>query len=299
MSEVARPLPASPPPPRLVFVTGLSGAGRSLALKALEDLGFLAVDNLPLALLGGLAESEAAAARDLAVGVDVRTRDFGVGPVLEGIDRLRRDKALDARLLFLDSSDEELCRRFTETRRPHPMSGDRPVMDGIARERRLLEGLRRRADLVIDTTDLEPAGLRRLLGGHFGDRAQRRMTLFVVSFSYRSGVPREADLVFDVRFLRNPHYESALRPLTGRDRAVGAFIAADPAFSAFFEKLTGLFELLLPGYAREGKSYLTIAIGCTGGRHRSVFTAERLAAWLRETGHGVDLLHRDADKARR
>lgn len=281
--------------PRLVLVTGMSGAGRSLALKALEDTGFIAIDNMPLAFLGSLAARERETSRDVAVGVDVRTRDFGVGSLLDGMDRLRADNAIRTSLLFLDSSDEVLRRRFTESRRPHPLAGDRPVMDGIARERHLLAGLRDRADLMIDTTDLEPAGLRRILAGHFGPGADRRMTIFATSFSYRHGIPRDADLVFDVRFLANPHYESALRPLTGRDEKVGSYIESSEGFPLFFDRLTALFETLIPGFEREGKSYLTIAIGCTGGRHRSVFVCERLAAWLRERGYGVDLSHRDVD----
>jgi UPF0042 nucleotide-binding protein len=284
--------------PRLVLVTGMSGAGRSSALKVFEDMGFEAVDNMPLALLGALAAG-GTPPRSIAVGVDVRTRNFGVEPILDGMDRLIADGGFDASLVFLDSSDEVLRRRFTETRRPHPLAGDRPVADGINHERRLLGDLRERADLVVDTTDLSPAELRRLLTGHFTPTDDAGMTIFVTSFSYRHGIPREADLVFDVRFLANPHYDPALKPLTGLDADCGAFIARDPSWTPFFDALTGLLDVLLPGYGREGKSCLTIAVGCTGGRHRSVFVADRLALWLRDRSAKVDVIHRDVDKLAR
>lgn len=289
---------APPPRPRLVLVTGMSGAGRSSALKMFEDIGFEAVDNMPLGLVGSLAAT-GGSLHDIAVGVDVRTRDFGVAPVLDGMDRLIAEGGFDARLLFLDSSDEVLRRRFTETRRPHPLAHDRPVEDGIAQERRMLAGLRERADLVVDTTDLAPAELRRQLVGHFTPSDSAGLTIFVTSFSYRHGIPREADLVFDVRFLANPHYVAALKPLTGLDPECAAFIADDASFAPFFEALTGLFAVLLPGYRREGKTYLTVAVGCTGGRHRSVCVAARLAAWLADGGHTVDVIHRDVDKVGR
>ncbi len=281
--------------PRLVLVTGMSGAGRSSALKVFEDMGFEAVDNMPLALLGALVAG-GATARSIAVGVDVRTRNFGVEPLLDGMDRLIADGGFDASLVFLDSSDEVLRRRFTETRRPHPLAGDRPVADGIAHERRMLADVRERADLVVDTTDLSPADLRRLLTGHFTPTDDTGMTIFVTSFSYRHGIPREADLVFDVRFLANPHYDPVLKSLTGMDADCGAFITRDAAWTPFFGALTGLLDVLLPGYAREGKSCLTIAIGCTGGRHRSVFVADQLTKWLRGRGCKVDAIHRDVDK---
>lgn len=285
----------SEPRPRLVLVTGMSGAGRSSALKVFEDMGFEAVDNMPLALLGSLAAG-GATARSIAVGVDVRTRNFGVEPILSSMDRLIADGGFDASLVFLDSSDEVLRRRFTETRRPHPLAGDRPVADGINHERQMLADVRERADLVVDTTDLSPADLRRLLTGHFTPTDDAGMAIFVTSFSYRHGIPREADLVFDVRFLANPHYDPVLKPLTGMDAACGAFIARDPSWTPFFDALTGLLDVLLPGYGREGKSCLTIAVGCTGGRHRSVFVADRLALWLRDRGAKVDVIHRDVDK---
>ncbi|MBF0306177.1 MAG: RNase adapter RapZ [Alphaproteobacteria bacterium] len=281
---------------RLVIVTGMSGAGRTLALKALEDLGYEAVDNLPLSLLSSLVRPGDGMSRPLAVGVDVRTRDFGAAPVLDTLDRLVAESDLDVRLLFVDCDDEVLGRRYTENRRRHPLAADRPLIDGIRHERALLAPLLARADVVLDTTALPPGELKRQVEGHFALDAGQGLTVFVTSFGYRRGVPREADLVFDVRFLNNPHYDPLLRPLTGRDRAVAEHVAADPDFAHFFGGLTSLLSPLLPRYAAEGKSYLTIAVGCTGGRHRSVAVAERLAAWLRDSGRRVDVRHRDLEE---
>jgi UPF0042 nucleotide-binding protein len=296
---VDRPLAAAQKGPvssRLLVVTGMSGAGRSTALKALEDMGYEAVDNLPLSLLPNLLVAPAQRP-PLAIGVDVRTRDFGVGALLAALDQLVADHHLDLRIVFLDCEDERLVRRYTETRRRHPLAGDRPVRDGIDLERQRVSPLRDRADLVIDTTALNPADLKRVLHGQFALDAAHGITIFVTSFSYRHGLPRDADLVFDVRFLRNPHYVTGLRPLTGRDAEVGAFIEADADFAPFFERLCAWLDPLLPRFEREGKSYLTIAIGCTGGRHRSVYLAERLAAWFSGKGRRVGISHRDLDQS--
>lgn len=281
---------------RLLVVTGMSGAGRSTALKALEDMGYEAVDNLPLSLLPNLLHGPAERP-PLAVGVDVRTRDFGVGALLLALDGLIAEHGLDLRIVFLDCEDDRLVRRYAETRRRHPLAGDRPVRDGINLERQRVSPLRDRADLVIDTTALTPGDLKRLLNGHFALDGTIGITIFVTSFSYRHGLPRDADLVFDVRFLRNPHYLANLRPLTGRDPAVAAFIEADPDFPPFFAQLCAWLQPILPRYENEGKSYLTIAVGCTGGRHRSVYLAERLARWLDEQGRPVGLAHRDLDQS--
>ncbi len=278
---------------RLVLVTGMSGAGRSTALKELEDLGFEAIDNIPLAMLDGLDADRSD--RPLAVGIDTRARDFTVGGLLERMTGAA--PRFDIVPLFLHADDEYLTQRYRETRRRHPMAPDDSPIAGIERERQLLEPLRRAADTVIDTSLLTAHDLRRLLRARFTSDPQEGMSIFVTSFSFRLGLPREADLVFDMRFLSNPHYIGELRPLTGRDEAVGAHIAGDPDFAPFLEGVGDLLWKLLPRYAREGRAYLTIAVGCTGGRHRSVFTAEELARLLRERGWRATLTHRDLEEA--
>ncbi|MFZ9450408.1 MAG: RNase adapter RapZ, partial [Alphaproteobacteria bacterium] len=276
--------PAAPARRRVVIVSGLSGAGKSTALRALEDAGYEAVDNLPLSFLGALVQAGGEGTRPLAIGIDARTRDFAPQPVLDALAGLRASPGVDARLLYLDADDEVLRRRFTETRRRHPLALDRPVLDGIQAERSLLWALREGADIALDTSNATGAELRRMVQERLADDLRPGLVVAVVSFAYRWGLPREADLVFDVRFLANPHYEPALEPLTGRDPAVGAFIERDPGFEAFFAGLVAMLAALLPRYEREGKSYLTIGCGCTGGKHRSVHVAERLARWLRQRG---------------
>ena len=288
MTEALVPPSAASP---AIIVTGLSGAGKTSALKVFEDLGYEAVDNLPVMLLASLMKGDGR--RPLAVGIDIRTRDFGVEPVLAEIDRIMAETGRDVSLLFLDCDDEVLRRRFTETRRRHPLAADRPLIDGIRHERALVSPLKRRADMVFDTSNLAPGEFKRVLSLHFAIEGDRGLLVFVTSFAYRQGLPREADLVFDARFLANPHYVADLKPLTGRDAGVAEYVAADPAFPAFFDSLTGLLAPLLPRFAAEGKSYLTIAIGCTGGRHRSVYVAERLAQWLKDLGARVELRHRE------
>jgi len=284
---------------RVLLVTGMSGAGKTSSLKALEDIGFEAVDNIPLSLLNNLIRPPQPGfpalgfRRPIAIGIDIRTRDFGIEAFLDELNGLTREDKLDAQVLFIDCDDDELRRRYAETRHIHPLAKDRPVLDGIARERGLVSPLRERADFVIDTSGFGPGELKRILEGHFGQNASEGMNLFVTSFSYRQGLPREADLVFDVRFLANPHYDPELKPLSGKDAAVGEYISNDQGFEDFFDNLTSMLDSLLPRYIDEGKSYLTIAFGCTGGRHRSVFIAESMAAWLQGTGKKVHLVHRD------
>ncbi len=284
---------------RIVLVTGMSGAGRTSALKDLEDLGFEAVDNLPATLLGTLVRPGNRVERDVAIGIDCRTRAFDPQKLRRQLAERASSRSSNLSLLFLDCDDEILRRRFTETRRRHPLGPDRPVTDGILRERQLMAPLRECADLVIDTSQLSTAGLRQLISGHFGQAAEVQPTLSVISFAYRNGVPREADLVFDVRFLGNPHYVDELRPLTGADPAVRAYVEADPAFALLMARLEALLMPLLPLYQKEGKSYLTIAFGCTGGRHRSVVVAESFAARLRSAGRVVAVQHRDTPEANR
>ena len=284
---------------QIVLVTGMAGAGRTTALKALEDCGFEAVDNLPATLLGSLVRPGDRLERDLAIGIDCRTRAFDPPRLIQEIIERRGDENPQLRLLFLDCEDEILRRRFAETRRRHPLALDRPVTDGIARERQLMAPLLEQADLVIDSSLLSLGELRRLVAGHFATPSERRLTLSVVSFAYRSGLPREADLVFDVRFLANPHYVEDLRPKDGRDPAVRAYVEADSAYGLLFERLEALLIPLLPSYQREGRSYLTIAFGCTGGRHRSIVVAESFAERLRAAGWPVLLRHRDTPEANR
>ncbi len=282
-----------------VIITGMSGAGRSTALRALEDFGYVAVDNVPLPLLGDLMRSTAGSpgemAAPLAFGVDTRTYGFNAHDLVRRLQELRLRADLAPKLLYLDCATETLQRRYTKSRRPHPMAPDRPVIDGIADERSMIGRLRDSADLVVDTSMLSPHQFKQLLLGHFALGAAAGMRISVMSFSYRRGVPREADLVFDVRFLKNPHYVPELKPLTGLDAEVAAFIETDPDYRPFVDRLEGLIGPLLPRFDAEGKSYLTIAIGCTGGRHRSVAVAKRLADWLRKAGRSVTLSHRDTD----
>jgi UPF0042 nucleotide-binding protein len=298
MSDIGRP--GAGVQDRLLIVSGLSGAGKSSAMNALEDLGYDAIDNLPLSMVWQLAGDWVSAQRSLprqshglAIGVDSRTREFSPASMAELLSRLRARGDMPVEVLFLDCDDELLFRRFTETRRRHPMApaGQR-LRDAVAAERAAMAGLRASAGQVIDTTDLSTHDLRALIAGYYA-LADRGLAISVVSFSYRRGLPREADLVMDVRFLKNPHYVAELRQHSGRDADVGAFISSDMLFASALEAFGRLAHSLMDGYTREGKSYLTIAIGCTGGRHRSVYFAERLAEYLRISGHSVDVRHRD------
>lgn len=277
----------------LVLVTGLSGAGRSTALKAMEDEGFEAIDNLPLRLLKPLIDDRFSTTSSLAVAVDVRSPSFSVDDYLAAANKLHSHNNLAVSLVFLDCEVDALQRRFTETRRPHPLASKGTLVDSIKAERHLMHAIRAKADLVIDTTHMTGTELRRDLCGHLVPDDGPKLSVFVTSFSYRIGLPRNADLVFDVRFLSNPHYVESLRELTGRDPEVALFIEKDARFQTFFDRLGELTHDLLPAYADEGKRYLTIAIGCTGGRHRSVFVAERLAALLSEGARRVSLQHRE------
>ena len=278
---------------RIVVVTGMSGAGRSSCLKILEDVGYEAVDNLPFQLLTRVLRSDEPPERPLAVGVDSRTRGLVPGELVREVERFRAEASTPIRLVFFECDDDVLQRRYTESRRRHPLAQDRPVSDGIARERVLMAPLKAAADLVIDTSTTSLAELRRQIVAELGPQAEGRLTLTVLSFSFRNGLPREADIVFDARFLANPHYVEALRPLTGLDPAVRRHVEQDPDWSRTVNGLEALLMPLLPRYRAEGKSYLTIAIGCTGGRHRSVALAEELAGRLRAAGWQPLVVHRD------
>jgi UPF0042 nucleotide-binding protein len=287
-----------PPRRQVVLVTGLSGAGKASILRVLEDLGYETVDNPPLSVLEALVGD---GGQPLAAGVDSRTRDFDAAAALRLMERLRLRPDIAASLVFATAEPDVLLRRFTETRRRHPLAPGGPlghnVSDGIARETALLAPLRETAELLVDTSDLPLPELRRMIERRFGIEGAAGMGVSVMSFAYPKGLPREADLVFDLRFLRNPHYVEALRPLTGRDPAVAGFIEADPDFAPFWRCMTEMLSPLLPRYAQEGKKYLTIALGCTGGKHRSVLAAERLAYHLTTQGWRVDLSHRELPAA--
>lgn len=280
----------------VLMVTGMAGAGRTTALKVLEDVGYEAVDNLPAKLLGAVIRTGDKLERRIAIGMDCRSRAFDPDAITAFLDQ-RGEDADDVRLLFLDCESEVLRRRFTETRRRHPLASDRPIMDGIARERLLMEPLRERADVVIDTSMLAPKDLKQMLVGHFGAEQGAELVVSLVSFGFRNGLPRESDFVFDVRFLRNPHYVDELRPLTGRDPEVRDYVQADPHYALLIDWLSELMTTLLPAFKREGKTYLTIAIGCTGGRHRSVAVTEAVAGALRSAGWPALIHHRDTPEA--
>ncbi|GKY89269.1 RNase adapter RapZ [Sinisalibacter aestuarii] len=281
-------------PQHVVLVTGPSGAGRTTAIRALEDFGYEVIDNLPMRLIprvlaGGPVD------HPLALGIDVRTRGFSAKALAETIDALQTDPRLDVELLYLDCRPDVLSKRYSETRRRHPLSGDENPIQGIAREIELLAPVRARADILIDTSDLTIHDLKSELLHWIGLDEGDTLSIAVQSFSYKRGVPHGLDLVFDVRFLRNPHWEADLRPLTGKDEAVRRYVAEDPRFDEFLDRVTGLIAFLLPAYAEEGKAHLSIGFGCTGGRHRSVTLAETVAKGLATGGWRVSIRHRELE----
>ncbi|MCC3860277.1 RNase adapter RapZ [Pseudemcibacter aquimaris] len=282
----------------VLLITGLSGAGKSTALSVLEDLDYEAIDNLPVNLLPGLIEL--AEKNDpvhkktaLAVCIDARTRNFQQENIISTLRDIKNSGSVNLNFLYFDCSDEKLVSRFTETRRRHPLAKDRPVIDGIVRERQLLEIIKAESDYLFDTTELNIHDLKRLLSGQFKRKTSEGLNITVYSFGYPKGLPRDADLVLDMRFLKNPHYDENLRRKTGMDGDVGEYIMSDPVFENSWDKVSSMILTLLPEYKREGKSYLTIAFGCTGGKHRSVFMAERMAKLLTDMGNNVSLMHRE------
>jgi UPF0042 nucleotide-binding protein len=287
------PAGAFPLPESLVIVTGLSGSGKSYVNKCLEDMGYFCVDNLPLELVEPLL-SRVSATR-VGVVLDVRNPNFA-GRFPGILSRLRA-KVAGTRLVFLDASEESLIRRFSETRRPHPLSGDRSLLQSLRSERAMLEEVRSVADVVVDTSEMTVHELRSFIQKTFvGDPSLARMVVSITSFGYKFGVPHDVDLLFDVRFLANPHFVAELRPKTGADPAVAAYIEKDPETGRFLGRIGEFLDYLLPLYEREHKSYLSIGVGCTGGRHRSIFVAERLASILKERGYPVRISHRDATR---
>lgn len=277
---------------RILLVTGMLGAGKSTVLRELEDRGWESIDNFPIRLLDRLIGGEFRS-QPLAIGFDCRTRGFVPADIIEQVKELEQSSELTVTTLFLDCAGHELERRFNETRHRHFLAGDMPVSTGIAAERELLSPLRRWADMLIDTTGFSSNMLQQTVRERFSAIVPREMTVTVASFGFARGMPPAADLVFDMRYLDNPHWDESLRPLTGMDEAVGEYIAASPVFASSFAKIRDLLLELLPHYARQGKSYVSIAFGCTGGRHRSVFTAEKVAEALREGGFSPTVLHRN------
>ena len=292
----ARRASEGPAAQMVVIVTGMSGAGRTTAIKALEDLGFEALNNFPLALVERLVKPGETERRPIAIGVETRTRGFSARALTELIDRLRARPGVSGMLLFLECGDEALLSRFNETRRRHPLAPAEDVATGVARERDILAEVRARADAVIDTSDLSPHSLKAEIAVRFSPQMATGLVVGVHSFSYKRGAPLEADMVLDCRFLRNPYWDEALRTLDGRDRAIQAFVREDPLFRDFFQKVSELVLMLLPAYKAEGKAYFCVALGCTGGRHRSVVIGELLSDLLRREGWPVVLRHREIER---
>lgn len=286
---------AQPEAQRLVLVTGPSGAGRSTAINVLEDLGFEAIDNLPLSLIPRLLDGPSRPV-PLALGLDVRNRDFSSTNVIELIDKLTRNPDYAPEVLFLDCASDVLVRRYNETRRRHPLAPDSSPLSGVLSELDLLEPIRSRADVLVDTSDLSPHDLKAELTRWFDIRPGRKLSVSLHSFSYKRGVPRGVDLMFDCRCLANPHWEPDLRRLDGRDAAVQEYVAADTRFAEFFARIRDLVLFLLPAHIEEGKTHLSVGFGCTGGQHRSVTLVEKMALALAEAGWPVSIRHRELER---
>ena len=283
------------PEHQIVLVTGPSGAGKSTAIHAMEDLGIEVIDNLPLSLVPRLLDGPPLGRR-IALVLDVRNRDFNTTSLIELIDTLTRDPAVSLEVLYLDCAAGELIRRYSETRRRHPLAPSETPDLGIEREIDLLVPIRARADHLIETSDMSPHDLKAEIAQWFDQSKTAALAVSVQSFSYKRGVPRGVDMIFDCRFLRNPHWDASLRSKDGRDGAVLAHIAQDPRFAPFYEKLLDLIMLLLPAHRDEGKAHLTIGFGCTGGQHRSVAVAELLAKDLAKAGWPVSKRHRELER---
>lgn len=278
-------------PPRVLLMTGLAGAGRSVFLKTLEDLGYETIDNLPLFFAEKIIFDDRADSRPLALSVDLRTRDFSVS-ALQSLLALLQKRGVKHDFIFLESDDNVIERRYQETRRHHPLDA-RTLVDSIKAERLLLDPLKKRAHHVIDTSLLTPIELKGCVRNLFGFESQRIVPFEVVSFSFMHGIPRAANLVFDMRFLKNPHYDPELRTLTGQDSTVQAYLSKMPLFRAFKDQLFIMLETILPSVEQEGRGMFVIAFGCSGGRHRSVAMAESVNLWLLEKGYRVQIQHRE------
>ncbi len=292
---MSAPTELPPQEHRLILVTGPSGAGRSTAIHALEDLGYEAIDNLPLSLIPRLTDGPTIG-HPIALGIDVRNRDFSATALIELIDTLTRDPRVGLELLYLDCAPSMLIRRFSQTKRRHPLASGETPTEGITREIDLLAPIRVRADHLIDTTEMSPHDLKAELQTWFSKDAAAPMAVSVQSFSYKRGLPRGLDMVFDCRFLRNPYWDPDLRQKDGRDAQVAAHVADDPRFDDFIARVSGLLLMLLPAHLAEGKAHLSIGFGCTGGQHRSVAVAEKMGKVLADAGWPVSKRHRELER---
>jgi len=298
-------VPVSPPTPveqeslpRFTIITGLSGAGRSEAAKCFEDLGYFVVDNLPLALIEKMAELAlvpGSKVKRIALVVDARRGDSF--PQLEKSLAQLEERGIEHRILFLEASDQALLRRFNESRRPHPLAENERLTEGIFQDRQIMRRLRDRADVIVDTTDLNVHELRDKLLALFSEKdGQQQIAVSVISFGFKHGLPLDADMVFDCRFLPNPHWVEDLRPLPGTSRKVRGYVLGAEPTGPFLAKVRELLSLLLPGFVKEGRHYLTIAVGCTGGKHRSVVVSDEIARYLNEKGFSSSVVHRDLER---
>lgn len=281
--------------PQVVLVTGPSGAGRSTAIRALEDLGFEVIDNLPLSLLPRLLAGPPPD-RPLALGLDARNRDFGPSAIADSIAAVTGTAGLAAQVLYLDAADDVLLQRYSETRRRHPLAPDGTPLEGIEKERALLADVRAGADILISTDDYSPHDLKAEIARWFATGGSAHLSVTIQSFSYKRGLPRGLDMVLDCRFLQNPHWVPELRPQDGRDAEVAEYVMADSRFGAFFDQTCAMLELLLPACREEGKAHFSVGFGCTGGRHRSVMMTEHVAEALAQNGWHVSKRHRELER---
>ncbi len=279
----------------IVLVTGPSGAGRSTAINVFEDLGFETIDNMPLLLIPSLLSGKPNG-RKIALGVDIRTRDFSVGAVLDAHEEIKRSQGFDSTILFLDCDTDDLVRRYSETRRRHPLTPDDTPKFGIEQEKKLLSTLRLRADVLIETTKLSPHDLKQELKHWFGDAGTGYLAVTLHSFSYKRGAPRGIDMIYDCRFLKNPYWDKTLRTMNGTNKDVIDYIKTDARYYEFFERLQSMCEFLLPAYIDEGKAHFSLGLGCTGGQHRSVCIAEALGKGLADSGWHVSIRHRELER---
>ena len=278
---------------KVLLLTGLSGAGKTFSLKRLEDIGYEVIDNPPLFTILDILNPEQFLPAKIAIGIDTRTRDFEGESIEHIISHLRNRKDLDFKVVFLDCDDQVLYHRYAESRRPHPLLGNVPIMEAIAQERVLLEPLKKESDDVIDTSGLKAPEFTRLLLHHFGEEKKSKVQVHLTSFGFRYGIPRNAEFLFDVRFLLNPYYETTLRPMNGRDGEIQDYIRLDPVYTLFINHVIETFKILLPRYKQDLRKGLSIGIGCTGGQHRSVFVVEELARFFERENAKTEIYHRD------